>query len=244
MLSKIYFFLQEGAGGITDSIPKIEKESLLDIVFGYTPPDENGEGGGYSITSIIIVLLLLAMSVMAVYIFLERYFNIRRALKQERSFMVQVESMMRNGDLQGARALCDSTDNPAARMVSKGIMRVGKPVSDIKASIENVAEVEVHKLENKISVLATIAGSAPMIGFLGTVLGMMWTFMVMKDQGVEIDSLSGGIMQAMVTTVAGLIVGIIAYMAYNFLVSKMNQVIHNMESTTIEFLDILEEPGK
>lgn len=244
MLNKIFYFIQEGATGITDtSGVNLNTESLWDLVWGYTP-GENGEEGHYSLTSIIVVGLLLFLSVMTIYIFIERYLNIRKALKEEKSFMIQIRSYMTEGNLEGARNLCATTDNPMAKMIEKGILRVGKPVSDIKASIENVADLEVHKLENRISTLATIAGAAPMLGFLGTVIGMMRTFNDMRAYGVELDKMSGGMMEAMVTTVAGLIVGIIAYASYNFLVSKMGQVIHKMENASISFVDILEEPGK
>ena len=251
MLAKFIYFIQEGAEnspGLSDL--ENNTQSLWDLVWGWTPPvldeatNEIIEAGYYSMTSVVIVSLLLFLSVMAIYIFIERYLNIRKALKEEQSFMVQIKSYMTDGNLDGAKNLCATTDNPMARMVEKGVMRVGKPVGDIKASIENVADLEVHKLENRISVLATIAGAAPMLGFLGTVIGMMRTFNDMRAFGVDLNKMSGGMMEAMVTTVAGLIVGIIAYASYNFLVSKMGQVIHKMENTSISFLDILEEPGK
>ncbi|MFT7613725.1 MAG: biopolymer transport protein ExbB [Parvicellaceae bacterium] len=245
MISNIFYFIQTTPITLPgmDTTKQVESQSLWDLVWGYTP-GEDGEPGYYSWTSIIVVSLLLFMSVMAIYIFIERYLNIRKALKEEKTFMVQIKSYMTDGNLDGARNLCVSTDNPMARMIEKGVMRIGKPVSDIKASIENVAELEVHKLENRISTLGTIAGAAPMLGFLGTVIGMMRTFNDMKIHGVDLKSISGGMMEAMVTTVAGLIVGIIAYASYNFLVSKMGQVIHKMESASISFVDILEEPGK
>jgi biopolymer transport protein ExbB len=191
-----------------------------------------------------IMLPLGIMSVLAVYIFVERFLSIRKSLKEERDFMLKVKTFVEDGKLDAAKQVCASTDNPMARMVEKGIARIGKDMKDIAASIENVAKLEVYRLEARLSVLATIAGAAPMLGFLGTVIGMMSTFGVMRKQGVDIQGLSGGIMEAMVTTVGGLIVGIIAYVAYNYLVAKVEKVIQKMERTAVEFLDILEEPGK
>jgi biopolymer transport protein ExbB len=222
-----------------DTTEIADSQSLWHLVWGYSEVTDS-----YSWTSIIVVGLLLILSVLTIYIFIERFLNILKALRQEKSFMIQIKSHMTGGDLDAAKVLCETTDNPMARMIEKGIMRIGKPVSDIKASIENVADLEVHKLENRISILGTVAGAAPMIGFLGTVIGMMRTFNDMRVYGIELENMSGGMMEAMVTTVAGLIVGIIAYASYNFLVSKMGQAIHKMESASISFLDILEEPGK
>jgi biopolymer transport protein ExbB len=196
------------------------------------------------IESWYIMLPLGIMSVLAVYIFVERFLSIRKSLQEERDFMLKVKTFVEDGKLDAAKQVCASTDNPMARMVEKGIARIGKDMKDIAASIENVAKLEVYRLEARLSVLATIAGAAPMLGFLGTVIGMMSTFGVMRKQGVDIQGLSGGIMEAMVTTVGGLIVGIIAYVAYNYLVSKVEKVIQKMERTAVEFLDILEEPGK
>ncbi len=245
MLNRFFYIIQDLPNGLpTGSEPindstMVATQSLWELVWGYDPATES-----YSLTSIIVVSLLLFMSGMAIYIFIERYLNIRRALKVEKTFMIQIRSYMTEGNLAAAKDLCKNTDNPMARMIEKGIMRIGKPVSDIKASIENVAEVEVHKLENRISILATISGAAPMLGFLGTVIGMMRTFNSMRVNGVDLENMSGGMMEAMVTTVAGLIVGIVAYTTYNFLVSKMGKVIHEMENASISFVDILEEPGK
>lgn len=203
-------------------------ESLFDLVF---------YNGAY------VTIPLLIMSIIAIYIFVERFLTIRRALREEKNFMMQIKNYMTSGNLDAAKNLCATTDNPMARMVAKGISRIGKPVKDIATSIENVGKVEVSNLENKLPILAIFSGAAPMLGFLGTVIGMMKTFHEMEAK-VDLKNMSGGMKEAMVTTVAGLIVGIIAYVAYNYLVSKVSRVIHKMESTSIEFLDILEEPGK
>lgn len=185
------------------------------------------------------------MSVIMIYISIERFLAINKAARGENSFMQKVKEYIHDGKLDAARNLCTTTDNPYARMVEKGISKIGKPLKDIEASIENVGKVEVSKLEKGVSLLATIAGAAPMIGFLGTVIGMIMTFNEMRVDGqVEIEALSGGIMMAMVTTVAGLVIGIISYVMYNMLVAKVGDVIAKMESTSLDFLDLLDEPGK
>ena len=198
----------------------------------------------YSYTSIIVMFLLFAFSISAVLIFIERFMAVQRALKGEKDFMQKINSFISEGNLNGAKQYCQSTENPIARMIGKGLSRVGKPMKDITTSIENVGKLEISKLERRLSILATISGVAPMLGFLGTVLGMVKVFQNMsKEASFQIGSLSGGIMEAMITTVGGLIVGIVAYIAYNYLVSKVEKVIHNMEGASIEFIDILEAPG-
>jgi len=214
--------------------------SLWQLIWGY-----DSMTGEYSITSIIVMTLLFTFSIVAVYIFIERFLAVQRALKGESDFMNKINDYVSDGKLDAAKQLCQSTENPIARMVEKGLNRIGKPMKDITTSIENVGKLEISKLERRLSMLATISGVAPMLGFLGTVLGMVKVFQNMsKESTFEIASLSGGIMEAMITTVGGLIVGIIAYMAYNYLVSKVEKVIHNMEGASLEFLDILEAPGK
>lgn len=195
----------------------------------------------------IVLIPLFAMSIYSIYVFVERFMTLNKAAKEEKFFMEKIKDYVHDGKLDAAKNLCATTDNPIARMIEKGISRIGKPMKDISASIENVGKLEVYKLENRLSSLASISGAAPMIGFLGTVVGMIKVFSDLKIKGAGgdvLETLSGGIMTAMITTVAGLIVGIIAYLAYNFLISKVSKVIHYMEGTSIEFLDILEEPGK
>jgi len=217
-----------GAGNSVANAAEGQPQTIMEVIFD----------------SWYIMLPLGIMSFLAVYIFVERFLSIRKSLQEERDFMLKVKTFVEDGKFDAAKQVCASTDNPMARMVEKGISRIGKDMKDIATSIENVAKLEVYRLEARLSVLATIAGAAPMLGFLGTVIGMMTTFSNMRKNGVEIQNLSGGIMEAMVTTVGGLIVGIIAYVAYNYLVSKVDKVIQKMERTAIEFLDILEEPGK
>ncbi len=194
-----------------------------------------------------ILIPLLLMSGYAIYIFVERFMTLRRASNDEKQFMSRIKDYVQDGKLDSAKNLCETTDSPIARMVDKGVSRIGKPMQDIKASVENLGKLEVSKLENNLSALATISGIAPMIGFLGTVLGMIKVFYDLKNTGIKanfLEALSEGIMMAMVTTVAGLIVGILAYFFYNFLVARVTKVVQNMEAHSIEFIDILEEPGK
>lgn len=198
------------------------------------------QGGWY------IMIPLAILSILAIYIFVERWLAINKASREDKDFMNRIRDYISDGKLEAALSLCRSVNSPISRMIEKGIMRIGKPMDDISASIENVGKLEVYKLEKGLSVVATVSGAAPMIGFLGTVIGMIATFHAMKisGNGVEISQLSGGIMQAMVTTVAGLIIGIIAYIAYNTLVVKVDKVVHKMEARSLEFIDLLEEPGK
>ena len=192
-----------------------------------------------------VMIPLAILSVLTIYIFVERFLSINKSLKDEKDFMVRVKDYLLDGKVDAARDLCTQTNNPAARMVEKGISRIGKPMRDIVSSIENVGKLEIYQLEKRLSFLATAAGVAPMIGFLGTTLGMVSVFHAMKFEAtIEIQTISGGIMEAMVTTVAGLVVGIVAYSAYNYLVAKVDKVIHTMEGASIEFLDLLNEPGK
>ncbi|MBX2979963.1 MAG: MotA/TolQ/ExbB proton channel family protein [Flavobacteriales bacterium] len=187
-----------------------------------------------------------AMSVLAIYIIIERALAIRRALRSEKDFMNKIRDYIHEGKIDSARNLCAQNTSPISRMLDKGISRIGKPLKDIEVSIENAGKLEVYQLEKGLSILATISGAAPMIGFLGTVIGMIVTFHTMKisGAGVEIAQLSGGIMQAMVTTVAGLVIGIVAYVAYNTLVARVNKVVQNMEATSIAFMDVLDSPAK
>ena len=222
------------------SIIETEQISMWQLIWGY-----DSISGEYSMTSLIVMSLLFIFSFTAIYVFIERFMTIQKALKGKKDFMQKINDFVLEGNLNGAKEHCKSSHNPIARMIEKGLQRVGKPMKDITTSIENIGKLEISKLERRLSMLATISGVAPMLGFLGTVLGMVKVFQNMsKEKTFEIASLSGGIMEAMITTVGGLIVGIVAYVAYNYLVSKVDKVIHNMEGASIEFIDILEAPGK
>lgn len=191
-----------------------------------------------------IMIPLAVLFVLAVYLFVERYLTINKANSDPQTFMGKVKELVLRGDVNAARMLCAQNDSPIARMIEKGIARIGSPLKTIEASIENVGKLEIFKLEKNLSSLATIAGAAPMIGFLGTVIGMVQAFIaIAQEEGsVSPKLLSSGIYTAMITTVAGLIVGILAYLAYNFLVARVQKVVHKMEYTSIDFIDLLQEP--
>ena len=193
-----------------------------------------------------IMIPLLILSIIAVYIFIERYVAIKKASKEDKTFMDRIKDYIIDGNLDSATKLCQQMNNPMARMVEKGISRLGKPMNDVLVAIENVGNFEANKLEKGFNMLATISGGAPMLGFLGTVIGMVQAFYDMANAGsnVDITVLSNGIYTAMVTTVAGLVVGIIAFFAYNFLVSMLDSVVQKMETRTMEFMDLLNEPIK
>ena len=199
----------------------------------------DGGLGGQIIISILFVLLAVSL-----YIYFERFFAIKAASKVDKNFMNQIKDYVSNGKLESADALCKKTNSPTARLIEKGISRIGKPLDDINKAIENAGKLEVYQLEKNVSVIATIAGAAPMIGFLGTVIGMIVAIHEIANAGGQIDIklLSDGLYTAMTTTVAGLIVGIIAYISFNHIVVRTDKVMYQMEAKTVEFLDLLNEP--
>ena len=194
-----------------------------------------------------IMLVLALLSVVCFYIFFERMAVIRKAGKDDPLFMERIRDYIRTGEIKSAINYCRITNTPSARMIEKGISRLGRPINDVQAAIENVGNIEVAKLEKGLTVMATISGGAPMLGFLGTVTGMVRAFYEMANAGsgnIDITLLSGGIYEAMITTVGGLIVGIIAMFAYNYLVMLVDRVVNKMESRTMEFMDLLNEPAQ
>lgn len=194
---------------------------------------------------LIILLLLAVMSIYAVYVFVERLLALQRASKKSPDFLSKIKDYLSDGKVEEARNLCVRTDSPSARMLEKGIDRLGKPVDVVASAIDNTGKLEISRLEQRLSFLATAAGAAPMIGFLGTTIGMVKTFNAMKNlDSLDLGTIAPGIMTAMVTTVAGLIVGIIAYMGYNYLVSKISKVVYRMENDAMEFMDLLHKPSK
>jgi biopolymer transport protein ExbB len=218
---------------ITDTIsnPIVEEKtlSIMELI------SSGGIGGN------MIMGTLGLLSIYAIYILIERFSTIKKASIEDESFLKSIKNFVEQKDIQAAKTLCKNTDNPVSRMIEKGIDRIDKPMTDISAAIENQGKLEVYKMENNLANLATIAGAAPMIGFLGTVIGMIVAFHEMASAGgnIDVEMLSKGIYTAMVTTVGGLVVGIIAYIAYNFLVSKIDKVIFQLEARTTEFLDLL-----
>jgi biopolymer transport protein ExbB len=189
---------------------------------------------------------ILLLSVLSVYIFFERYFAVKTAARTDPDFMSRIRDYIHEERIDAALALCRKTDSPVARMIEKGISRIGRPLTDIHSAIENVGRQEVFKLERGLPILASAAGGAPMIGFLGTVTGMVRAFYNMATAGsnVDIQILSSGIYEAMITTVGGLLVGIIAYFFYNILVARIEKIVNQLESSTTEFIDLLNEPVK
>jgi biopolymer transport protein ExbB len=192
-----------------------------------------------------LMLVLLLLSVIAIYIFGNKWWMIHKASSIDKNFMNDIHDFIHDGKIKSALELCQKYDSPVARLVEKGIERIGRPLGDIQTAVENMGNVEVARLEKGLPTLATISGGAPMIGFLGTVTGMIEAFFRMSTAGnnIDITLLSGGIYEAMVTTVGGLFVGIIAYFGYNYLTSQISNLVFKMESTTIEFIDMLHEPA-
>lgn len=229
------FFIQEGAEVAQYLEPLAEEKtlSIMDLLL-------TGSIAGQIIIAVLFVLLFVA-----VYIYFERLFAIKAASKMDSNFMNQIKDHVAKGNIQGAKLLCAQNNTPVSHLTEKGISRIGSPLEDINTAIANAGRLEVYKLEKNVSVLATIAGAAPMIGFLGTVIGMVLAFheLATSSGQAEMGSLAEGIYTAMTTTVAGLIVGIIAYMGYNHLVVRTDKVVHQMEATAVDFLDMLNEPA-
>lgn len=215
-----------------DLDPEMQSQSFFDILAKTGP------------MGIAIVAVLLVLSVIAFYIFIERWLTIKRAGKVDEHFMNNIRASVQAGNIASAKALCQNTDSPASRMIEKGLQRIGKPLRDIDAAIENVGNLELFKLEKNLSTLASIAGAAPMIGFFGTVTGMILAFYTMAtEQNVTPDVLANGIYQALITTAFGLFIGILAFIGYNILVANVEKVVYKMEHTTVEFMDLLQEPA-
>ncbi len=224
-------FIQE----TPETLDPVTEEKTLSI---YKLIVDGGLGGQ------IIIAILFVLLAVALYIYFERFFAIKAAAKVDKNFMNQIRDYVSNGKLESADALCKSNNTPTARLIGKGISRIGKPLEDINTAIENAGKLEIYQLEKNVSVVATIAGAAPMIGFLGTVIGMIVAIHEIANSGGQIDikMLSDGLYTAMTTTVAGLIVGIIAYIQYNHLVVRTDKVMYQMEAKSVEFLDLLNEP--
>ena len=224
--------LQDSSEVLAETVSEEKTLSIYKLIM-------DGGLGGQIIIAILVVLLAVAL-----YIYFERFFAIKAASKTDSNFMNQIKDHVSHGKLDAAKTLCMQASSPAARLIEKGISRIGKPLEDINTAIENAGRLEIYKLEKNVPVLATIAGAAPMIGFLGTVIGMIVAIHEIANAGGQIDikMLSDGLYTAMTTTVAGLIVGIISYIQYNHLVVRTNKVVYEMEAKSVEFLDLLNEP--
>jgi biopolymer transport protein ExbB len=232
----ILFFLQESlSGAIQDGV-------------GITPPTVGAPVGNFSVMDQLmkgwyIYVPQLIMSVIAVYVIIERTLTVGRADKEEANFMEKIKEYVSQGKLDSARNLCGTSQTPAARMIEKGISRIGKPMEDIKKAIENVGKLETAKLDRNVSILATIAGIAPVFGFLGTVFGVIIIFRDIAEAGsLQIGTVSEGLYLKMISSAVGLIVFMIAYVGYNTLVTRINKVVNKMEANAVEFMDILEQP--
>ena len=226
-------FIQENKASLAEIVSEEKTLSIYKLIM------DGGLGGQ------IIIAILFTLLAVGLYIYFERFFAIRAASKVDEHFMDQIRDYVSNGKLEAASALCENKNTPTARLIGKGISRIGKPLEDINTAIETAGKLEVYQLEKNVSVLATIAGAAPMIGFLGTVIGMIIAIHEIANAGGQIDikMLSDGLYTAMTTTVAGLIVGIIAYITYNHLVVRTDKVVYQMEATSVDFLDLLNEPA-
>lgn len=213
--------------------PSVKTMSLLSLIM---------QGGPLGIA---IMVILFILSIVAFYIFIERFLTIKRAAMIDESFMLNIRNHVQSGNIDAAKALCRSADTPIASMVEKGLSRIGKPLKDISVAVENVGNLEVSRLENRLATLATISGAAPMIGFFGTVTGMIIAFYTMATaNNVTPQALAGGIYQALLTTAFGLMIGIGAFIGYNYLVARVQKVVFNMEATSVEFMDLLQEPAR
>lgn len=229
-MTPLNLILAQATTAAKDAATTVANESLWDLVLK----------GGW----IMIPLALLA--IVSIYVFFERTFAISSASREDKDFMQKIKNFIHEGKIEEARKLCQMTNSPSSRMIEKGISRVGRPMNDVLVAVENVGNIEISKLEKGFSWLATTAAGAPMIGFLGTVTGMVQAFMALAGAGssANVTVLSQGIYEALVTTVAGLIVGIIAMFAYNFLSSRVKKVMNKLENSTMEFMDLLNEPAK
>lgn len=221
---------QAAAPAATAAEPVVKELSVWELT----------QAGGW----LMIPLALLA--IVSIYIFFERFFAINKASREDAAFMEKIKNFIHNGDIDEAKQLCESTNTPYSRMIGKGVSRIGRPMNDVMVAIENVGNMEIAKLEKGFTWLATTAAGAPMIGFLGTVTGMVQAFFQLASAGVQsnVTILAGGIYEALITTVAGLIVGIVALFAYNYLNSRVNKVMNKLEGKTMEFMDLLNEPAK
>lgn len=226
-------FLLQGVV-VEDAASGVKDVPLWEII------QESSKGFG-----LIINVVLALMMGYAIFVFVERFLALRKASKEERGFTAKIKEYLLEGKIDQAKDYCSRSNSPSARMLEKGISRLGKPIESISASIENTAKLEILRLEQRLSFLATAAGAAPMIGFLGTTVGMIMVFFDLQNSSeINIETIAPGIMTAMVTTVAGLIVGIISYIGYNFLVARIGRVVYQMENDALDFMDVLNQPGK
>ncbi|PZF74891.1 MotA/TolQ/ExbB proton channel family protein [Taibaiella soli] len=192
----------------------------------------------------VLMIPLFICSIILVYVFAERWMAIRKASEMDPTFMSRIREQITGGNIPAAKSLARSTSGPVARMIEKGVSRIGRPVDQIEKSMESTGKLEVYKLEKNLSILSTLAGIAPMFGFLGTIAGMIILFFNIQHQGFSLEHIAGGIYTKMVTSAVGLIIGLLSYVAYNYLNAQINKNVNKMEAASVEFLDILQEPAK
>lgn len=227
-----YLTLLQAVAPVSEAATEVKEEELSIFKLVFDP------------ASLWIMLPLIIMLCLAIYIFVERLLVLNKASKEDRNFMNNIKDFIHDGKIDSALALCKGNDTPLARMIEKGLSRLGKPLNDIAAAIENTGKLEIQRLEKRVSIIGTISGAGPMLGFLGTVVGMVIAFhnMAANPNNLDVNTLSTGIYTAMITTVGGLIVGIIAYFFYNILVSRISNVVYMLEAKSTEFMDLLHEP--
>jgi biopolymer transport protein ExbB len=219
----------DSAAALQPAVKTEESMSLLELVM---------KGGA-------IMIPLGILSVLALYIFFERLFTIKKSSNMDPNFINQIKDHVHSGNIDAAKSLCRNTNSPVARMIEKGLMRLGKPIRDIESSIENVGKLEIYKMEKNLSFLGTIAGIAPMFGFLGTIFGVIKIFyQISLENSLQIDTISGGLYVKMITSGAGLLIGIVAYAGYHYLIALVDRAVNKMEINAVEFIDLLEEPAK
>ena len=216
----------------TEEVAEIAGSSIFEII------------SGIGITGLVIMTIIFLLSVYSIYIFVERYFTIKKAGVLKTDFMDRVKEFVSNGNIEGAKDCCRKEDTPIAHLIGKGVSRIGKSMKDISATIENQGNLEIQKMEKGLVALATISGAAPMLGFLGTVTGMITTFKDIADGNTAANEMAGGLYEAMFTTAFGLAAGLIAYVAYNVLTGMIDKVIYKIEDSSVEFIDLLSEPSK
>lgn len=239
----LFATLQTQTMEVTDSVTAVAG-NLAQPVAQAAPAAESLSFWELCVKGGFIMIPLALLLIVSIYVFIERWLAIRRADKDDNTFMIRIKDYILDGDPESAQTLCDRTNTPYSRLIAKGISRLGRPMNDVLVTIENTGNIEVANLGKRLPWLATTAAGAPMLGFLGTVWGMVQAFYTLAKAGTSanIDVLAGGIYQALVTTVAGLVVGIVALFAYNYLVARINGVMNSLESKTMEFMDLLNEP--
>jgi len=238
MINGIILQINQATGIVTDTMNKGATAAAPVTEQGISLWDMAQKGGP-------ILIPIAILSVAAIYIFFERFFTIQRSAKIDMNFMNQIRDHVHHGNIEAARTLCKITKSPVARMVDKGLSRLGKPINEIEGAIENVGRLEVYKMEKNLGIMSSIAGLAPMFGFLGTIIGVIKIFYEINLQNsLEIGTISGGLYVKMISSACGLLVGIIAYAGYQFLIHRVDRVVNQMEINAVEFIDLLEEPVK